>query len=140
MVYDTIELVDKIYSELDNLHDNKKEKLNIAQPIVVLENRKTFIANFRELCQTINRSEASIKQFIDDEFKETSSISENGALIIARTIPGAKSGIKKILNNYISKYIICSECKSIKTNICKESRITYLNCNNCLSKKAIEKS
>lgn len=154
MVYNTTELIDRAYSELDKLNDvgtksltgesNKSAKqaykLSIPSPIIILENRKTYLANFRDLCIAMDQEEEIVKTFFDEEFNETSSVNENGSLVISRTIPAAKAGIKKILNNYISKYIVCSECKSINTNICKENKITYLNCKNCLSKKAIDKS
>ena len=84
----------------------------------------------------MKREELDIKAYIEEELKATSSINENGSLILVGTIHKAVEGIRKLMGQYISQYVICKQCKSSNTELKKENKIRYLCCNQCLSKMA----
>lgn len=132
--YNLNSLIDNIYQNLKELNTNNK-KLIIDRPDVQNANKKTFIGNFRSICQKLKRKEDDVRKFFEDEANAKVTIDQNGALIISGIIN--QIGIQKILTNYIKDYVTCKECNSYDTLIMKENRIIFLKCNKCLSKKAI---
>lgn len=130
-------LLNRAFEKMENI---SKKKFSMKKPEIKNQNRKTFIKNFQEMCQSINRDEEHLKVFIDKELKlrKSSSINEDNMLMINGTI--RQGPIENIIARYAQKYIICGEpkCNSGNTKIVKESRITYLACNSCGSRKAID--
>lgn len=129
-------LLKRAYSEIENIQQkNKSDKLLLSRPEVTFANKRTFIKNFKDLSQRLNRKDLEIKAFFDAELNAPSSIDGNGMLVIQGRF--RQNGIQKVLTNYIKQYLLCSECKSTDTEIIKENRITFMQCKKCRSKKAI---
>jgi len=124
-------LVDKFYNEFNRTTN----KLSIPKPNVMIQNKKTCIVNFKNLCDRINRSVDHVKLFFDEELAVTSSINSNGSLIIVGIYKEPK--IMSILENYIKKYLMCNQCKTYDTQIIKENRLNFMKCNSCYSKQVI---
>ena len=80
-----------------------------------MANKKTYIANFRAICNKLNRTEDEVKLFFEKELATVISINNNGSLIITGIYK--QQGILKILNNYILEFVTCKECKSCDTNV-----------------------
>lgn len=126
-------LIDRLYIELGN-HQNSGKKLLLDKPEISSANKKTFIRNFKEICNKLNRKVNEVQDYFTKELATTISLNQDGVLIITGVYK--QSGIIKILSTYIKNYVTCKECNSCDTEIIKESRITFLKCNKCLSKKA----
>lgn len=126
-------LIDRLYIELGN-HQNTNKKLILNKPEISSANKKTYISNFKEICDKLNRRVSDVQDYFVKELATSISLNKDGALIITGVYKQA--GIIKVLSTYIKDYVTCKECNSCDTEIIKENRITFLKCNKCLSKKA----
>lgn len=133
-IYSDSYLIDKLYSELDAIGNNSK-KIAIDKPDVSSANKRTFLKNFRGICTKLNRDEEDIRSFFEKELKTQITINQDGALVITGMYK--QNGIMTILTNYIKEYVMCKQCSSCDTNLVKDKKILFLNCNKCLSKHAI---
>jgi translation initiation factor 2 subunit 2 len=127
-------LLDKLYEELEAFSPSIK-KLSIERPEVTSANKKTFVVNFRNICSKLNRTEAEIKQFFENELKTTVTINMDGALVITGNYK--QNGIMSILTSYLKEFVICRQCSSCDTILKKENKIMFLVCSKCLSEHAI---
>lgn len=131
--YTVEELVDRLYDELNGIYKNSK-KVILDRPDVKAQNKKTFISNFTEICCKLNRPTNDVKKYFETEMHVVTSINGQGGLVITGMFKEPQ--IMKIFTNYIKDYVKCKECNSCDTEIIKQDRITYNNCNKCKSKKA----
>jgi len=132
--YSDTYLIDKLYAELDDIGSNSK-KIAIDRPDVSSANKRTFLKNFRNICLKLNRDEEDVRAFFEKELKTAVTINQDGAMVITGMYK--QNGITTILTNYINEFIMCKQCKSCDTNLIKEKKILYLNCNKCLSRHSL---
>lgn len=129
-------LIDRAYNELDKLNDKSNEtKLILSRPKVSNMNKRSYVINFREICSKLKRNKDSVKNFFDNELSIKSSVDINGSLVIQGFFK--ERDIISILQNYVKKYVLCSECSSPNTQFEKNNRILFLYCLKCKSLKAI---
>lgn len=130
-------LIDKLYSELNeiNAYDSKNKKLVLNRPIIKSANKRTFISNFKEICNSLNRNIDDVKTYFEKELATTVTINQDGGLVITGMYK--QNGVMKIMESYIQTYVMCKECKTYSTDIVKENRITFMKCNRCYSKKTL---
>lgn len=124
-------LVDKFYDE----YNQDSQKLAVPKPTVMIQNKKTCIVNFKNICDRINRTNDHVKNYFDEELANTSSINSNGGLVINGIFKEHK--IMTILEGYIKKFLMCSQCKNLDTQLIKENRLNFMKCNTCFSKKVV---
>ena len=129
LVYTTLlnEIFDTI-SDNSQLFGNKKNRID--KPDIKYQNRKTFWYNYGINCSQINRSIDQLKKFIDKEMAVETSINDKSNLILRGKYSFAM--IVSVYKKYILNYVKCSTCKSIKTEITRNSsnRLDYLKCLN----------
>lgn len=132
ITYDLSFLLDRAYGaiKLD------KKKIVIPQLIFEKKDRKTYIHNFTAVCAALNRDTEDLRQFISKELAKDASIKENGALKIDSMVQNVGM-IESIIKLYTIDYVMCKACKSCKTTIKKEDRITFMVCDNCKASRAI---
>lgn len=130
---------DKIYTSLlDEIYDTISENnqlfgnnnTNVSKPDIKYENRKTFWYNYGKNCSQLNRSTQQIKLFFEKELAVETSINDKGNLILRGKYNF--NLIASTFKKYIKNYIQCSSCKSIQTEIVRNSsnRLDYLKCLN----------
>jgi translation initiation factor 2 subunit 2 len=129
IIYTT--LLDDIFETIsgnNELFGNKN--INISKPDVKYENRKTFWYNYGKNCSQINRSMEQLKKFIEKEISVETSINEKSNLIIRGKYNFTM--IAGTYKKYIQNYVKCSTCKSMETEIVRNSsnRLDYLKCLN----------
>jgi len=124
-------LLDGIY---ETLNDNNKlfgnKNVNISKPDIKYENRKTFWYNYGKNCSQINRTTEQIKKFIEKEMAVETSVNDKLNLILRGRYNFAM--IAGTYKKYIKNYVQCTTCKSIDTEIIRNSsnRLDYLKCLN----------
>jgi len=124
-------LLDGIYeilTENNQLFGNKNA--NITKPDIKYENRKTFWYNYGKNCSQINRNVEQIKKFIEKEMAVETSINDKSNLILRGRYNFAM--IAGAYKKYIKNYVQCTTCKSMDTEIVRNSsnRLDYLKCLN----------
>lgn len=128
-IYQTI--LDEIY---DTLQENNElfgnTNIIISKPDIKYENRKTFWYNFGKNCTQINRSIPQFKKYIEKELGVETSVNEKSNLILRGKYNFNIIG--STYKKYIKFYVQCSTCKSLNTEIVRNSsnRLDYLKCLN----------
>lgn len=134
-MYNVDHLLDRAY----NSFTLDKGRIKPSPPKFEKKNKKTYIHNFKEICDAIHHDPEDIKRFISRELRMESSFKKNGALKINGMVTTAVV-IEDHIANYIREYVMCKSCKSCKTEIQKVDRISYLVCNACKAKRAFTKN
>jgi len=112
-----------------------EEKITLKPPIVSTMNKKTYWSNFKEMCDTIRRSDEHFIKYLESEFNCNANMDSNDVLII-ESICKTKH-IESLIRRYINDYVRCNSCKSVNTDFVKEDRIYYVKCNKCRSQRKI---
>ena len=125
------QLLDGIYEILsDNNQFFGNKNVNISKPDIKYENRKTFWYNYGKNCSQVNRNIEQIKKFIEKEMAVETSINDKSNLILRGKYNFAM--IAGVYKKYIKNYVQCSTCKSMDTEIIRNSsnRLDYIKCLN----------
>lgn len=126
--------LDRAYFQLELLNKNKK-KPTFSPPNIISKDRKTFFINFSEICNSIDRTQEYVKKYIETETNISTSILGDGGLKF--DVQFKPQQIKNIITTFIKELIICKDCRSCITKLEKDTRILYMCCSNCNSKKSI---
>ena len=124
-------LLDEIYETIsDNNQLFNNTNTNISKPDVKYENRKTFWYNYGKNCNQINRTTQQLKLFFEKELAVETSINDKSQLILRGKYNF--NLIASTFKKYIKNYVQCSTCKSVHTEIVRNShnRLDYLRCLN----------
>jgi translation initiation factor 2 subunit 2 len=95
---------------------------------------RTWIANFREICNYLNRDPHHVLKFMTRELATAVAVEESRAIFKGRF--GSES-IKRLLNIYIGRYVTCPICGRPDTKIVKEDRFLFLDCEACGARSSI---
>ena len=138
--YSTEFLLGRIYKKIE--HKNVKKVIFKSIPKVTSKNRKTFVSNFDDFCNKINRNMNDVIIFIKEKLQidKDPSYSESTKCLQINNMY-KENIILDILGKYIKTYVECAEasCGSKNTEIIKENRINFILCKSCNSKKALAK-
>lgn len=121
-LYETIEGNSELFKNRSNV--------NISKPEVKYENRKTFWYNFGKNCSQIKRTMNQLKKYYEKELAVETSINEKSSLIFRGKYDS--NLVANLYKKYIRSYVVCSSCKSLQTEIIRNSsnRLDYLKCLN----------
>lgn len=132
---DTEYLLNRLYNKIGN--DGIKKRIIVPRPDTYLENKKTYIKNYIELKNKLEREHVlSIIEYIKNELSAEVSINVSSELIICGIF--RQNTIEKLIKEYCIKYIQCKMCKCGDTCVIKDNKILFIVCNNCKSKMALE--
>jgi translation initiation factor 2 subunit 2 len=132
--YKVSELLDRAYGSLNI----DKGKITLAHPVFEKKDRKSYVHNFKEICESIDRDPEEVRQFLSRELQMETSFKENESLKIDQTVRSVDQ-IESILIRYVKDHVMCKSCRSCKTVVEKVDRIHYLKCNACKSRVAVER-
>lgn len=138
--YDIQTLIDRFsdkYKSLTGNLNSGKFKTIIKAPEIQLINKKIYIINFDDVCISLNREPLDVCTYINKELNVQTSISGNAALIIHGAY--RKNQIENIIKKYVVNFVQCPLCKTKDTKLEKIERITFIICNKCHAKNAINK-
>lgn len=138
--YSYLVLLDRVYDELKSKNPSLGAGESRNQiPVPQIErygSKKTAVANFKKICDAINRSMEEVKDFIEKELSTVGSIDSMNCLILklqnVKTIQ-----FESIIIKYVDEYVKCHACKKINTTLNKEDRITVLKCNLCQATRTV---
>ncbi|KAH3674826.1 hypothetical protein WICMUC_003029 [Wickerhamomyces mucosus] len=118
--------------------DRSGSKFRIPPPICQREgNKKTAFANVQEIADKLQRSPEHVIQYLFAELGTSGSVDGQKRLIIRGRFQPKQ--IENVLRRYIIEYVTCKTCKSINTQLRKESsnRLFFLVCNSCGSTRSV---
>jgi translation initiation factor 2 beta subunit (eIF-2beta)/eIF-5 len=132
--YDIDYLLDRAYGSFTLDRGNDK----LVRPIYERKDRKSYIHNFQDVCASLNRTPEEVRVYLAKELNMDTSIKEDGSLKIDGMAKSAGM-IEGFIKQYVIDHIMCKSCKSRKTHIRREDRITFLECDTCKSSYAVKK-
>ncbi|AOA60594.1 Translation initiation factor 2 subunit beta [Komagataella phaffii CBS 7435] len=113
-------------------------KFRIPPPVVQREGTKrTLFANVQEIATVLQRSPEHLIQYLFAELGTSGSIDGQKRLIIKGRFQPKQ--IENVLRRYIIEYVTCKTCKSMNTELKRESanRLHFIVCKACGSTKSV---
>ncbi len=94
----------------------------------MVEGNTTILRNFSDIADQLNREPEKLMKYLLRELA-TAGDRENGRVVFKGKINPRK--IRDKLQNYVEKYVLCSECGRPDTRLVKDGRINILECDAC---------
>jgi len=94
----------------------------------MVEGNTTILRNFSDIADQLNREPEKLMKYLLRELA-TAGDRENGRVVFKGKINPRK--IRDKLENYVEKYVLCSECGRPDTRLVKDGRINILECDAC---------
>ena len=99
------------------------------------EGNRTFIRNFREISETLDRPSKHILKFLLRELATAGSLGDTQAIFQGRF---ARNTLDELIGRYTKLYVICPECQKPDTTIKKEDRYHFLVCKACGARASLK--
>ncbi|TPX30122.1 hypothetical protein SmJEL517_g06242 [Synchytrium microbalum] len=114
----------------------EKKRYTIAPPQVAREGtKKTVFANVADIARRMRRTPDHLVQYLFAELGTTGSVDGQERLVIKGKF--VQKQIETVLKRYIVEYVTCRNCKSADTNLSKDNRLFFLNCQSCGSSRSV---
>ncbi|GMR53752.1 hypothetical protein PMAYCL1PPCAC_23947 [Pristionchus mayeri] len=97
--------------------------------------KKTAFVNFNEICKHMKRNPKHVLQFLMAELGTTGSIDGNNCLIVKGRFQ--QKHFESVLRKYIKEYVMCHTCKNTDTELTKDTRLFFLQCQSCGSRCSV---
>jgi len=110
------------------------ERFELPRPQVSSAKTRTWIGNFKEICDYMNRDPHHVLKFLTRELATAATL--EGSRAIFKGNFGHES-IKRLLDIYVGRYVTCAVCGRPDTKIVKEGRFLFLDCEACGARSSI---
>jgi translation initiation factor 2 subunit 2 len=110
------------------------ERFEIPTPEMHTTGGRTTIYNFGEICGRLNRDGHHVVKFLSKEMATAGTLSGGRAVFQGRFNP---LSIRRLLDIYGHKYVICPICGRPDTKMQKEGRFLFLVCEACGAKSSV---
>lgn len=113
-------------------------KFRIPPPVCQREgSKKTLFANVQEIATVLQRNPEHLIQFLFAELGTSGSIDGEKRLVLKGKFQPKQ--MESVLRRYIIEYVTCKTCKSMNTELKRESanRLHFLSCNACGSTRSV---
>lgn len=118
--------------------DRSGPKFRIPPPVCQREgSKKTLFANVQEIATVLQRNPEHLIQFLFAELGTSGSIDGEKRLVLKGKFQPKQ--MESVLRRYIIEYVTCKTCKSMNTELKRESanRLHFLSCNACGSTRSV---
>jgi len=107
----------------------RRERLEVEPPEVVVTGKRTFIMNFKKICDTINRDPRLVLRYLLKELGSSGNVEDDVAVIYTATTPKM---IASLMEVFLKNYVYCPVCGSPDTILKREERrMMSLRCLAC---------
>ncbi|WP_409199837.1 translation initiation factor IF-2 subunit beta [Methanobrevibacter sp. DSM 116169] len=111
------------------------KRFKIPKAYSDIQGNRTFIKNFKEVSERLNRDPQHVLKFLLRELGTAGNL-EGGRAILQGKFTHYL--INERLEEYVEKYVICQECNRPDTKIIREGRISILKCEACGAKAPLK--
>jgi translation initiation factor 2 subunit 2 len=123
----------------ENLPDVVAEvdRFQIPRAIVRRQGRRSVIQNFKEIAERLQRPPEHLLKFL---LRETATRGNfDGAKVVFQGRFNADS-VRNLIEIYTKKYVICPVCGRPDTNVVRDKRLSFLQCDACGARSSIGKN
>jgi translation initiation factor 2 subunit 2 len=116
----------------ENLPDvvTEVDRFQIPRAIVRRQGRRSVIQNFKEIAERLQRPPEHLLKFL---------LRETGNKVVFQGRFNADS-IRNLIEIYTKKYVVCPVCGRPDTNVVREKRLSFLQCDACGARSSIGKN
>lgn len=125
----------KAYSQLPE-QVSSKDRFEVPKPNSEAVGSRTFIYNFKEICDRIRRDQSQVLKYLSKELGTSGVIDGEYAVFKGRF---SKESVMRLVDAFISREVLCPVCNKPDTKIVREGRIDFLVCEACGAKSSIRK-
>jgi len=134
MKYDYDALLKKARSQIPEI-TSKHERLELPRLNHSVIGMRTIIYNFKEIAEALNRDPQHLLKFLTRETATAATIQESRAIFKGKF---SHETIERLLQRYMETFVTCPVCKRPDTKIVKEKRLSFLVCEACGAKSAVQ--
>jgi len=109
-------------------------RFEIPKPRSFVIGMRTTLANFKEVCEALNREPRHVLKFLSGEMATAATV--QGARAIFHGKFGSET-FERLIKRYVKEFVQCPVCKRPDTKIVKERRFFFLICEACGAKSSI---
>ncbi|MDD1721154.1 MAG: translation initiation factor IF-2 subunit beta [Euryarchaeota archaeon] len=112
------------------------ERFSIPDVRVFVEGRATVFENFAEIADVLNRNPEHLLKYLLRELGTAGKVEGTRVIFQGRF---SQEMIAGLIDDYVSEYVICSECNRPDTHLTKSDRTVMLKCDACGAQRSIRK-
>lgn len=125
-------LLDRAYSKIPPMV-SKIDRFEIPKATISVIGNRTIIYNFRELCERIHRDQQHVLRFLSKELATAGTNEDPRAVFQGKF---SSSLLERLIERYVSEFVICPVCHQPDTRITREGRFHFLICEACGAKSS----
>ncbi len=110
------------------------ERFELPRPQVMSAKTRTWIGNFKEICDYLNRDPHHVLKFLTRELATAATFEGSRAIFKGKF---GQESIRRLLDIYVGRYVICPICGRPDTKIAKKARFLFLDCEACGARSSI---
>jgi translation initiation factor 2 subunit 2 len=126
-------MLDRAYKEIPEQVESY-ERWSVPRPDVRGVGRRTIIMNFKEIADYLGRDPEHLLKFLSGEMATLPRFDGTRAIFQGRF---RTDSIRNLLDVYANKYVVCPVCKRPDTQIIRERRLYFLQCEACGARSSI---
>ena len=131
-------LLDEAYNNVKSIKAGSNfDRWEVPEARSQIVGNKTILSNFLQICSYLRRDCNHVMKFLSNELASFSKL-ENERMIFNRKIP--QDNLNKKIKFYISKFVICKECKKPDTELLKQDGLLFIHCLACGAKHSLGRS
>jgi translation initiation factor 2 subunit 2 len=105
------------------------ERFQVPEPEVRQEGNVTVYENFQETVDELDRDDAHVVKFLQNELGTSGHIDESGRARLTGSFTGTR--IEAVVEAYAEAYVLCSECGLPDTKLERERGALIIRCEAC---------
>ncbi len=121
------EMLNRLYSTV-KVRVVKGERFEPPTVRSFIVGSRTVIANFKEICEKLNRPPEEMARFFLREMATGGGVEDQRLILVGRF---EERQLNSALQFYIRRYVFCPVCKSPDTELVREKKLLYLKCLAC---------
>ena len=110
------------------------KRFEIPRPRSFVTGMRTILANFKEICEAINREPRHMLKFLSGEMATAATMQRTRAIFQGKF---GSDTFERLIERYVKEFVVCPVCKRPDTKIVKERRFLFLICEACGARSSI---
>ncbi len=133
MKFDYNELLERARSQLPP-DVSERKRFEVPKPRSITIGMKTFVQNFKEICDALNRDPQHLLRYLSREMATAGTLSGSRAVFQGRF---RYDTIERLIQHYTVVFVTCPVCKRPDTKIVKEKRLSFMVCEACGARSSV---
>jgi translation initiation factor 2 subunit 2 len=121
-------MLDRLYLSLPE-KSKKHERFEMPEADSFIQGNKTIVKNFSGIIKTVGRDQKHLLKYFTKETATSASLDENGRLVLNAKF--SRRQVNDLLTAYISRFLLCPECKRPDTKVVEKQGVRMLKCEAC---------